>query len=179
MCSRGSPITRSLNWPLYYHGIGATQWLLPAPPDIAAPASAVTISRVAEIPGEDEGLLWEMVDEMEPEDGCLWIYGTGDSRLSPSRPPGRNICGSCSPSTNVIGYPPGLERMVEPRKPMRPVQTPPRQSIASAPRSSAGAAPAPTAPRFGSSHRLLHRCKSGCLHRCEQNGSAPRAQDGR
>jgi len=50
---------------------------------MAAPASAVTISRAAEILGEDEGLLWEMVDEMEPEDGCLWIYGTGaaDYRL--------------------------------------------------------------------------------------------------
>ena len=112
MCSRGSPITRSPNWPPYYRGIGATRWLSPAPPDMAAPASAVTISRAAEILGEDEGLLWEMVDEMEPEDGCLWIYGTGDSRLSPSRPPGWNICGSCSPSTNVIGHPRGLERMV-------------------------------------------------------------------
>ena len=54
---------------------------------MAAPASAVTISRAAEILGEDEGLLWEMVDEMEPEDGCLWIYGTGaaDYRLHARR----------------------------------------------------------------------------------------------
>ena len=54
---------------------------------MAAPASAVTISRAAEILGEDEGLLWEMVDEMEPEDGCLWIYGTGaaDYRLHACR----------------------------------------------------------------------------------------------
>jgi hypothetical protein len=54
---------------------------------MAAPASAVTISRAAGILGEDEGLLWEMVDEMEPEDGCLWIYGTGaaDYRLHARR----------------------------------------------------------------------------------------------
>ena len=43
---------------------------------MAAPASAVTISRAAEILGEDEELLWDLVDEMEPEDGCLWVYGT-------------------------------------------------------------------------------------------------------
>src|SRR5436190_24330587 len=34
------------------------------------------------------------------------------SRPSPSRLPGWNICGSCSPSTNVIGLPRGLERTV-------------------------------------------------------------------
>jgi hypothetical protein len=47
---------------------------------MAAPASAVTITRAAEILGEDEELLWDLVDEMEPEDGCLWIYGTGDQQ---------------------------------------------------------------------------------------------------
>jgi hypothetical protein len=55
---------------------------------MAAPASAVTISRAAEILGEDEGLLWEMVDEMEPEDGCLWIYGTGDQQTIAFTPAG-------------------------------------------------------------------------------------------
>jgi hypothetical protein len=45
---------------------------------MAAPASAVTISRAAEILGEDEELLWDLVDQMEPEDGCLWVCGTGD-----------------------------------------------------------------------------------------------------
>jgi hypothetical protein len=45
---------------------------------MAAPASAVTISRAAEILGEDEELLWDLVDQMEPEDGCLWVYGTSD-----------------------------------------------------------------------------------------------------
>ena len=38
--------------------------------------------------GEDEGLLWEMVDEMEPENGCLWIYGTGDQQTIAFTPAG-------------------------------------------------------------------------------------------
>ena len=79
---------------------------------MAAPASAVTIGRAAEILGEDEQLLWGLADDMDPEDGRLWIYGTETSRPSPSRLPGWNICGSCSPSTNVIGRPCDLERMV-------------------------------------------------------------------
>jgi hypothetical protein len=30
--------------------------------------------------GEDEGLLWDLVDQLEPEDGCLWVYGVGDEQ---------------------------------------------------------------------------------------------------
>jgi hypothetical protein len=56
---------------------------------MAAPASAViTISRAAEILGEDEKLLWKMANEMEPEDGCLWIYGTDDQRIFAFTPAG-------------------------------------------------------------------------------------------
>jgi hypothetical protein len=47
---------------------------------MAAPASAITISRAAELLGEDEELLWELSDQMEPEDGCLWIYRPGDQQ---------------------------------------------------------------------------------------------------
>ena len=47
---------------------------------MAAPAYAFTISRVAEILGEDEELLWDMATDMEPEDGCLWIHGTDDQQ---------------------------------------------------------------------------------------------------
>jgi hypothetical protein len=46
-------------------------------PDDGGPAYAITISRVAELLGEDEELLWELTTNMEPEDGCLWIHGTG------------------------------------------------------------------------------------------------------
>ena len=47
---------------------------------MAAPAHAITISRAAEILGEDEELLWDMATDMEPEDGCLWNHGTGDQQ---------------------------------------------------------------------------------------------------
>lgn len=45
---------------------------------MAAPGHVFTISRAAEILGEDEELLWDLADEMEPEDGCLWVLGTND-----------------------------------------------------------------------------------------------------
>jgi hypothetical protein len=47
---------------------------------MAAPASAVTISRAAAILGEDEQLLWDLALDMEREDGCLWIHGTDDQQ---------------------------------------------------------------------------------------------------
>jgi hypothetical protein len=47
---------------------------------MAAPASAVTITRAAELLGEDEELLSDLVDAIEPEDGCLWIHGTADQQ---------------------------------------------------------------------------------------------------
>jgi hypothetical protein len=47
---------------------------------MAAPSHVFTISRVAAMLGEDEGLLWELVDQLEPEDGCLWVYGVGDEQ---------------------------------------------------------------------------------------------------
>ena len=47
---------------------------------MAAPAHAGTISRAAEILGEDEELLWDMATDMGPEDGRLWIYDTDDQQ---------------------------------------------------------------------------------------------------
>ncbi len=34
-----------------------------------------TINRVAEELGEDEDWLWDVANEMEVEDGCIWVYG--------------------------------------------------------------------------------------------------------
>ena len=45
---------------------------------MAAPSCMFTISRVAEMLGEDEDWLWEIAINMEPEDGCLTIYGSSD-----------------------------------------------------------------------------------------------------
>jgi hypothetical protein len=45
---------------------------------MAAPSHAVTIGRAAEILGQDEELLWDLADQMEPEDGCLWVHDVAD-----------------------------------------------------------------------------------------------------
>ena len=37
-----------------------------------------TIARVATELDVDEDWLWNVADEMEPEDGLIWVYGTGD-----------------------------------------------------------------------------------------------------
>ena len=37
-----------------------------------------TIARVAEMLGEDEDWLWDVANEMDAEDGLIWVYGPGD-----------------------------------------------------------------------------------------------------
>jgi hypothetical protein len=39
---------------------------------MAAPAFAFTINAPPKSSGEDEQLLWDLADEMHPENGCLW-----------------------------------------------------------------------------------------------------------
>ena len=55
---------------------------------MAAPARAITISYAAEILCEDVELLWDIVTDMEPEDGCLWIYDTEDQQTVAFTPNG-------------------------------------------------------------------------------------------
>lgn len=45
---------------------------------MAAPGIVFTIARAAEMLGETIGLLDEIAEQLEPEDGCLWIYDTDD-----------------------------------------------------------------------------------------------------
>jgi hypothetical protein len=45
---------------------------------VAAPSAVFTIARVAAMLGEDEDWLWDVALEMEPEDGCLFVYGVTD-----------------------------------------------------------------------------------------------------
>jgi hypothetical protein len=45
---------------------------------VAAPSCVFTVARAAEMLGEAEEWLQELADQLEPEDGCLWIYDTGD-----------------------------------------------------------------------------------------------------
>jgi hypothetical protein len=47
---------------------------------VAAASHVFTIGRAAEILGEDEELLWDLADSLDPEDGRLRIYGTGDEQ---------------------------------------------------------------------------------------------------
>jgi hypothetical protein len=37
-----------------------------------------TLSHVAEMLGEDEDWLFEVAEEMEPEDGQIWVIGVGE-----------------------------------------------------------------------------------------------------
>ena len=45
---------------------------------MATPSCVFTIARVALMLDEDEERLHELTEQLEPEDGCLWIYDTGD-----------------------------------------------------------------------------------------------------
>jgi hypothetical protein len=60
---------------------------------MAAPAFAFTISRAAEMLAEDEQLLWDLADEMDPEDGCLWIHGADDQQTIAFTPAGMEYLG--------------------------------------------------------------------------------------
>jgi hypothetical protein len=40
-----------------------------------------TINRVAEELGENEDWLWDVANEMEIEDGCIWVYGIGEDGI--------------------------------------------------------------------------------------------------
>lgn len=45
---------------------------------VAAPSVVFTIASAAEMIGETVDLLDEIADQLEPEDGCLWIYDTDE-----------------------------------------------------------------------------------------------------
>ena len=45
---------------------------------MAAPSCVFTIARAAEMLGEAEEWLHELADQLDPEDGRLWIYDTED-----------------------------------------------------------------------------------------------------
>jgi hypothetical protein len=40
-----------------------------------------TIDRVAERLGESVDWLWEVANEMETEDGVIWVHGLGDNEV--------------------------------------------------------------------------------------------------
>ena len=48
-------------------------------PDMAAISYVFTLVRVAKMLGEDEDLLRRIADDMDPEDGCLWVLGPDET----------------------------------------------------------------------------------------------------
>ncbi len=52
---------------------------------IMAPVNKVhhvyTIARIAEMLGEDEDWLGDVANEMDQEDGLIWVYGAGDEGI--------------------------------------------------------------------------------------------------
>jgi hypothetical protein len=48
---------------------------------MAAITRVFTIRRTAQILGRDEELLWSLSDQLEPEDGMLWIYDTDGAEI--------------------------------------------------------------------------------------------------
>ena len=49
---------------------------------MAAITAVFTIGYVANLLGEDEDWLQDLSIDMFPEDGCLWILGTGDEQIT-------------------------------------------------------------------------------------------------
>jgi hypothetical protein len=45
---------------------------------MAAPSAVFTIVRAAKMLGETVDLLDGIAEQLEPEDGCLWIYDTNE-----------------------------------------------------------------------------------------------------
>ena len=61
------------------------------------PSCVFTIARATEMLGEDEQWLHELADQLEPEDGCLWIYDTDDRATL-----GFTECGIIDPALIVL-----------------------------------------------------------------------------
>lgn len=55
---------------------------------MAAIHHVFTLQRAAQILGRDEDLLWELADQLEPEDGVLWILDIEDKEILAFTPRG-------------------------------------------------------------------------------------------
>lgn len=55
---------------------------------MAAISHVFTIRRAAEILGQNEELIWQVSDDMEPEDGVLWVYDTSNPETRAFTPDG-------------------------------------------------------------------------------------------
>jgi hypothetical protein len=48
---------------------------------MAAISHVFTIRRTAQMLGRDEDLLWDLLEQFEPEDGLIWVYDIGDMEV--------------------------------------------------------------------------------------------------
>lgn len=48
---------------------------------MAAISHVFTIRRAAQILGRDEGLLRDLSDQLDPEDGMLWVYDIDEANI--------------------------------------------------------------------------------------------------
>ncbi len=48
---------------------------------MAAISHVFTIRRAAQILRRNEDLLWELLEQFEPEDGLLWVYDIDDAEV--------------------------------------------------------------------------------------------------
>ncbi len=76
---------------------------------MAAITRVVTIRRAAEILGRDEDLLWDISDQLDPEDGKLWITTSTASRPWPSL---TSVWKTCERSLAIRSIAP-LDRIIE------------------------------------------------------------------
>jgi hypothetical protein len=51
---------------------------------MAAIAHVFTIRRAAKILGRDEDLLWNLLEQLDTEDGLMWVYDIDDDEAVPA-----------------------------------------------------------------------------------------------
>lgn len=77
---------------------------------MAADANVFTIAFAAQILGETEDRLWALADQMEPEDGVIWIHDTDERQIMAFTSSGLEILNEliADPSTPENGNPAAL-----------------------------------------------------------------------
>jgi hypothetical protein len=79
--SPASPPIRLIDWPSSCPGIGRLRYQALGPSYVTMHVNKVnrvtTITRLVEDLGEDEDGLRDVANEMDAEDGLIWVYGAG------------------------------------------------------------------------------------------------------
>ena len=85
MSSHASPPIPLIGWTSCCPGIGASGVSDLGSSGVTTHVNKVhhvtTITQVARDLGEDEDWLWDVANEMEIEDGVIWVYGVGEDGI--------------------------------------------------------------------------------------------------